>query len=80
LATIPTSRLLAIRLFMFSIGVGVEIGIGIEPCCILRRILMNSIASLSDFHQDRHDAIGQGTLSMPIPIATPTPILLRQHR
>jgi len=29
---------LAIRLFMFSIGVG--IGIRIEPCCVLRRVFM----------------------------------------
>ncbi len=71
--------LAAIRLFMFSIGVGVGIGIGIDPCCVLRRILMNSIASLPEFRQHRHDAIGQGILSIPIPIATPTPISLRER-
>jgi hypothetical protein len=57
----------------FSIGVGVGIGIGIDPCCVPRRILMNSIASLFEFHQHRHDAVGQGILSIPIPIPTPTP-------
>ncbi len=56
-----------------SIGVGVGIGIGIDLCCVLRRILMNSIASLSEFHQHRHDAVGQDILSIPIPIPTPTP-------
>jgi hypothetical protein len=60
----------------FSIGVGVGIGIGIDPCCVLCRILMNSIASLSEFHQHRHDAVGQGIISIPIPIPTLTPIYI----
>jgi hypothetical protein len=33
---------------------------------------MNSIASLSEFHQHRHDAVGQGIISIP----TPTPIYI----
>jgi hypothetical protein len=73
---------------MFSIGVGVGIGIGIEPCCVLRRVFMNGIASLSEFRQHRDDTVGQrlstrvllfNFLSIPIPIATPTPILLRER-
>lgn len=73
---------------MFSIGVG--IGIGIEPSCVLRRVFMNGIASLSEFRQHRDDTVEQrlltrvflipfNFLSIPIPIATPTPILLRQQ-
>jgi hypothetical protein len=34
---------------------------------------MNSIVSLSEFHQHRHDVVGQGIISIPIPIPTPTP-------
>jgi hypothetical protein len=37
---------------------------------------MNSIASMSGFHQHRHDAVGQDILSILIPIPTPTPIYI----
>ena len=58
---------MAIRLLMFYIGAGV--GIGIEPCCVLRRVFMNGIASLSEFRKHHDDAVEQ-LLSIPIPIAT----------
>jgi hypothetical protein len=76
---------MAIRLFMFSIGVGVGIGIGIEPCYVLRRVFMIGRPSrharwLRDTHPVSRVRIPFNFLSIPIPIATPTPILLRQRR
>ena len=55
---------MAISLFLVSIGVGVGIGIGIALCYVLRLLLMNGIASLSELRvahlREQFGARGRG--------------------
>lgn len=59
-----------------TIGVGVGVGIGIDPRGALRSAFMHRITSLPELRLHRWGSAVFFVLSIPIPIATPTPIIL----